>query len=175
MPGCGWSRPPVTRSAVAPGSASRAVDSLSYPRDVPAGTAVIALLVVVVVTLLLGAVLRSRTGRARTATGDAHDLAPAADYGDRATLVLFSTPTCARCPATARQLDRLAQAHPGVARLDVDLTRRPELASRFSVAQTPTVLVVDASRTVRTRFGGPPRPADVSASLIAVLEETARA
>lgn len=133
------------------------------------------LLAVVVVTLLLGSVLRSRSGRARSGAGDADGLAPAAAFGARATLVQFSTPTCARCPATARQLDRIAEQHPGVAHLEIDLTERPELASRFDVTQTPTVLVVDADRAVRTRFGGPPRPADVSTSLTAVLEEVARA
>lgn len=139
------------------------------------GSALTVLLAVVVVTLLVGVVLRSRTGRALAASGDAAALAPASAFGERATLVQFSTPTCGRCSATARQLDRLAQAHAGVARLEIDLTERPELAARFDVAQTPTVLVVDSALAVRTRFGGPPRAADVSTSLTAVLEETARA
>ncbi|PWJ48315.1 Thioredoxin [Quadrisphaera granulorum] len=129
------------------------------------------LLAVVVVTVVMGLVMRSRAGRARPAAGDVVGVAPASHFGEKATLVQFSTPTCARCPATARQLDALAARHPGVARLEIDLTERPELAARFDVMQTPTVLVVDSALAVRSRFGGQPRPAEVTSSLTAVLDQ----
>ncbi len=66
------------------------------------GTAIAVLVGVLALATVIGLVLRQRTGRARTAatTSDAprtDDLAAAADYGAEATLVQFSTPTCARC------------------------------------------------------------------------------
>lgn len=152
-------------------------------------TAVAVLVGVLAVATVLGLALRSRTGRARTVTSaaapsaarpepnaaspstTAHGLAPAEAFGTRATLVQFSTPTCARCPGTRRQLDALAGQHVGVARLEIDVAERTEVASRYNVLQTPTVLLVDADGAVRTRFGGPPRPAELSAALAAVLQE----
>ncbi|WP_412160681.1 TlpA family protein disulfide reductase [Curtobacterium flaccumfaciens] len=136
--------------------------------------AVAVLVGVLALATLLGLLLRAKTGRARTTTapGDAStvaDLAPPRAFGTRATLVQFSTPTCARCPATARHLDSVAARHDGVTRLEIDLAEHPGLASRFNVLQTPTVLLLDANRTVRTRFGGPPRPPELAAALDAVL------
>ena len=131
---------------------------------------------VLALATVLGLLLRSRTGRAKpsptSADGDAGtvaDLAPPTAFGTRATLVQFSTPTCARCPATARHLDSVAARHDGVTRLEIDLAEHPSLASRFNVLQTPTVLLLDADRSVHTRFGGPPRPPELTAALDTVL------
>jgi thioredoxin-like negative regulator of GroEL len=151
-------------------------------------TAVAVLVGVLALATALGLLLRARTGRARptrtnntrTSTGPTTgtgtgtdpttaDLAPAEAFGTEATLVQFSTPTCARCPATRRQLDAVAAANPGVARLEIDLAERPELARRFAVMQTPTVLLLDRSRAVHTRFGGPPRTAELATALHTVL------
>ncbi|RPE75693.1 thiol-disulfide isomerase/thioredoxin [Curtobacterium sp. PhB137] len=123
----------------------------------------------------LGLLLRHRTGRARSAgtaastRPDADGLALDTDYGTAATFVQFSTPTCARCPATRRQLAVVTDQHEGVRRIEVDLAEHPELARRFDVMQTPTVLLLDADRSVHTRFGGPPRPPELVAALDAVL------
>jgi hypothetical protein len=132
----------------------------------------------------LGLLLRSRTGRARVVTSKGSDATSVADlasreaFGTAATLLQFSTPTCARCPATARQLDTVAASRSTTAttparvrRLEIDLAERPELARRFDVMQTPTVLLVDGTHTVRARFGGPPRQPELVAALDAVLTE----
>lgn len=131
---------------------------------------------VLALATVLGLLLRSRTGRAKPSptapdgtASTVDDLAPADAFGSRATLVQFSTPTCARCPATRRLLDAVADHHEGVRRIEIDLAEHPGLASRFNVLQTPTVLLVDGSRTVRTRFGGPPRPPELAAALDTVL------
>lgn len=136
--------------------------------------AVAVLVGVLALATLLGLLLRAKTGRARTTTApggavSVADLAPPTAFGTRVTLVQFSTPTCARCPATARHLDSVAARHDGVTRLEIDLAEHPGLASRFNVLQTPTVLLIDSSRTVRTRFGGPPRPPELAAALATVL------
>lgn len=130
---------------------------------------------VLALATILGLLLRHRTGRARSVgtaaptRQDAGGLSLDADYGTAATFVQFSTPTCARCPATRRQLASVADQHEGVRRIEIDLAERPELARRFDVMQTPTVLLLDADRTVHTRFGGPPRPPELAAALDAVL------
>lgn len=151
----------------------------------PVAAAVAVLVGVLALATALGLLLRARTGRARPArTNDTRtttadpttaDLAPAEAFGTEATLVQFSTPTCARCPATRRQLDAVAAEHPGVTRLEIDLAERPELARRFAVMQTPTVLLLDRGRAVHTRFGGPPRPAELTAALDTALAAPAPA
>ncbi|WP_412148049.1 thioredoxin family protein [Curtobacterium flaccumfaciens] len=139
------------------------------------GTAVAVLVGVLALATVLGLLLRHRTGRARSAGSaastrqDADRLALDTDYGTAATFVQFSTPTCARCPATRRQLASVADQHEGVRRIEIDLAEHPELARRFDVMQTPTVLLLDADRSVHTRFGGPPRPPELTAALDAVL------
>lgn len=76
--------------------------------------------------------------------------------GDVATLLQFSTEMCARCPGVHRTLSSIADAHPGVRHLDIDLTQRPDIAKHFHVLQTPTTLVLDRNGVVQTRFGGTP-------------------
>jgi thioredoxin-like negative regulator of GroEL len=148
---------------------------------VPGSLAIVA--GVLAIATVLGLLLRSRTGRARVVTSRASDATTVADlasreaFGTAATLLQFSTPTCARCPATARQLDAvaasrsMAQGPDRVRRIEIDLAERPELARRFDVMQTPTVLLVDGTHTVRARFGGPPRQPELVAALDAVLTE----
>lgn len=136
------------------------------------GVAVAVLAGVLAVTVLLGLVLRTRGGRARTSRGGTvADLAAPDQFGERATLIQFSTPTCARCPSTARRLDRLAAEHPGVRRLEIDLEEHRHLIGRFDVRQTPTVLVVDRRNAVRTQISGVPREPELVAALHAVLNE----
>lgn len=134
---------------------------------------------VLALATVLGLLLRHRTGRARSAgtaastRQDADGLTLDTDYGTAATFVQFSTPTCARCPATRRLLGAVADQHEGVRLIDIDLTERPDLATRFNVMQTPTVLLLAADRSVHTRFGGPPRPPELAAALDTVLATSA--
>ena len=123
------------------------------------GVALTVLAALVLVATVAGLLQRTRAGRVRAASGtvSAADLGATAAFGARATLVQFSTPTCAQCPGTARLLSGLAAEHAGVVHLEVDLTRHPDVADRFGVLQTPTTLLVDAGRSVRARIGGAPR------------------
>lgn len=124
----------------------------------PVAVAVIAVLLVLATAL--GVLQRSRAGRLRQGSGETisiADLGSAEALGERATLVQFSTPTCAQCPGTARLLRGIAAEHDGVVHLEVDLTRHPEVADRFGVLQTPTTLLVDGAHHVRARIGGAPR------------------
>ena len=81
----------------------------------------------------------------------------------------FSTEFCAKCPATARLLGSIADEAPGTRHVEVDLTRRADLADRFHVTQTPTTLLLDADGIVRARFSGAPHAHAVRAELDEIL------
>ncbi|MGK9148590.1 thioredoxin family protein [Plantibacter flavus] len=141
---------------------------------------VIALTVVlglVALATALGWYLRSASGRPRRPSGakvvTARDLSTQEPLGETATLVQFSTRWCARCPATNRLLHELATPEHGVRVIDVDLTHRPDVADRFSVTQTPTVLLLAADGSIHTRIGGPPRREALITELDSVLGRTA--
>jgi thiol-disulfide isomerase/thioredoxin len=121
--------------------------------------ALLAAVVLPAAALGLGLWWRSRTGRVAAASGDsaAADLGlPSAALGTSATLVQFSTEYCSRCPSTARQLTAIAADYAGVAHVELDLSRRPDLADRFRILQTPTTLILDAGGTASARIGGVP-------------------
>ncbi|MBW4041845.1 MAG: thioredoxin family protein [Acidobacteria bacterium] len=134
--------------------------------------AVAALAALVVLATGLGLLARARAGRLRSGSGDRilpEQLGTTQPLGARATLVQFSTPTCAQCPGTARLLRAIAEEHDGVVHVEVDLTRHPEAADRFGVLQTPTTLLVDGGHRVRGRIGGAPRRDALDRELLALI------
>lgn len=130
---------------------------------------ILALAGLVVTATLLGLLLRAKQTRVRSSDSataaerirpidfadprETHLDAP--EFGERLTLVQFSTETCARCPASARSLSGAADAVDGVRHVEIDVTHRDDLIRRFSVLRTPTVLVLDAQHHLRTRVSGP--------------------
>ncbi|SMQ70395.1 Thioredoxin [Plantibacter sp. VKM Ac-1784] len=139
--------------------------------------AVSLIIVLVLSTTAAGLIVRARSGRV-THRADGHRISSAAlgttaPLGRSATLVQFSTEFCAQCPGTRRLLHELADGEPGVGVLDVDLTHRPDLADRFSVLQTPTVLLLDRAGVVRGRFSGAARRAVLAGELQSVLRRPA--
>ncbi|WP_282859977.1 thioredoxin family protein [Pseudoclavibacter helvolus] len=145
-----------------------------------ASVAALVLGALVVVATVIGLVLQRANGRLKRAsdpaagtseapTANASDLdllAEDAEPGSRATLILFSTEFCAKCPATKRMLDQLAAQTPGVVVAEVDLTHRQDLARSHDIRQTPTVLVLGESGTRVARIGGPPRRSDLEDQLL---------
>jgi len=137
----------------------------------------VALLGLVACATALGLLWRARTGRVRTitsgdATVDVSTIVPDAVAGSNATLLQFSTEVCAPCRATHAILGALAERHNGVAHVDVDITRRADLASRFRLLQSPTTLILDGHGVVRARIGGAPRPAEIAEELGRILGRT---
>ncbi len=86
--------------------------------------------------------------------------APAPAFGARATLVQFSTTHCARCPSTARVLQAATRRYDGVTHVEVDVSDRDDLITRFGIFRTPTVLVIDHTQRVTHRASGPLSPDD---------------
>ncbi|MEU1973572.1 thioredoxin family protein [Microbacterium sp. NPDC019599] len=121
--------------------------------------ALIVLAVLLTATIVLGVFLQWRQNRPQRDIP--HEVVQperlgADGLGATATLLQFSTELCARCPGVHRTLAAVADAHPGVRHLDIDVTHRPDIAKHFHVLQTPTTLVLDSAGVVQTRFGGAP-------------------
>jgi len=136
-------------------------------------TAVIVVLVLLAATTIIGITWRRRTGRVREVSAEtvsAGDIG-ADTLGERATLLQFSTEFCSPCRATHAMLLPIAAERTGVAHIDVDLSLRPRLATRFGIAQTPTVLLLDAAGTIRARIGGAPRRDELVARLDDLVKE----
>jgi thiol-disulfide isomerase/thioredoxin len=120
---------------------------------------------VVAVGAVLGVLSRRSRGRSRPADGSAFlpgDLPGLSSLAPAATLVQFSTEFCSSCPGSRRLLTRLATEREGIEYLDVDLTNDADLARRLRILQTPTVFVLDAQGRLAARFGGAPRPQQVT-------------
>ncbi|QNE46544.1 thioredoxin family protein [Glaciihabitans sp. INWT7] len=139
----------------------------------PLGIAAV-LVALLAASTVIGLVWRSTTGRIRAVSRSderirVSELSADAVAGSGATLLQFSTEFCSPCRTTNSLLRGLAAELPGITHVDVDVTTRPDLADRFTLLQSPTTLILDASGTVRARIGGAPRIADVRAELGRIL------
>jgi len=109
------------------------------------------------------------TGSAAADHDDAVRLTPgdlgAAELGERATLVQFSSAFCQPCRATRRILADVADVVPGVSHVEIDAESHLDLVRRLDVRRTPTTLVLDAQGRVATRASGQPRKEQVVAAL----------
>jgi hypothetical protein len=91
-----------------------------------------------------------------------------ADFGlaDRdAAVAGFTSPMCHSCRLWREQLEA-----EGIPAAFVDVKERPDLARRYRVSETPTVLLVDLpSGRVRAQYGHDPRPEQLTDLRAAVL------
>jgi thiol-disulfide isomerase/thioredoxin len=149
---------------------------------------IVALVAVLLTAAAIGAAVRRRDRRITVVAdgdivtaADLHDpnrpgpddagSAPAS-LGAKATFLQFSTPVCAGCKPAARVLDGLVAQEPGLRRIEIDATRRPDLAQRLDILSTPTVIVLDPAGRVISRLTGVPTPQQALAA--AGLPERAR-
>jgi thioredoxin-like negative regulator of GroEL len=126
---------------------------------------------IVALAIAGGFIVRAQDGRRRSGR---HLVVRSEDLGDRslaaaATLVQFSTELCARCPQVRRLLAGIADEHTGTSHIEIDLTNRNDLATRYHVLQTPTTFLVDASGAVLSRWGGVPHRSAIDDALATVL------
>jgi thiol-disulfide isomerase/thioredoxin len=131
------------------------------------------LLALVAGTTVLGLVWQAQQGRIRQANGRtvilAKDVPGLRRFASGATLLQFSTEVCAPCKVAHTVLGDAASEHDNVAHIDLDVTHRPDLASRFHILQTPTTLILDRKGVVRARIGGAPRRDALRAELDRIL------
>ncbi len=95
---------------------------------------------------------------------------PEGSFGGAATLLLLTSQQDDRSTAVRSHLARLAQAHPGTALAEVDLTRHGDLAGRYAVTRTPSVLVLDGDGRLRARVKGAGDAAVLARALDAALD-----
>jgi thioredoxin-like negative regulator of GroEL len=88
--------------------------------------------------------------------------------GRDATFLQLSSGFCAPCRATRRVLERVVATQDGVAHVEVDVTDRADLAERFGVTETPTVVVLDADGAPVVRVAGVPSLAQARAVVAAL-------
>ena len=91
-----------------------------------------------------------------------------AKRGYHATLVMFSTPMCAKCPGTARLLTDIVADHRHVAFIEIDAAERLDLARELSIMRTPTTLVLNSDGVTVARMDGPPTRDQAQAALAKV-------
>jgi len=91
----------------------------------------------------------------------------AAELGERATLLQFSSAFCAPCRTTRHVLADVAQRTDGVAHIEIDAEHHLELVRRLGVMRTPTTLVLDPGGLERFRATGAPRRDQVEGALTA--------
>jgi thiol-disulfide isomerase/thioredoxin len=94
----------------------------------------------------------------------------AADLGERATLLQFSSAFCAPCRATRRVLDDVSSTVPGVVHLEVDAEHHLDVVRRFGIMRTPTTIVLDQHGREVTRATGAPTKQQVLAATEAALD-----
>lgn len=120
----------------------------------------------VIVALSFGAYRQFTDGKAKTVgvsrqeTLTAQDLGQ--DMGAEQTFVQFSSEVCGACRSTARTLQELSSDSPGLRHIELLVDDNLDLAERFNVTRTPTVLVLDSSGTVRHRIVGGVRSTEAS-------------
>ena len=90
---------------------------------------------------------------------------PAEAYGERATLVQFSSAFCAPCRVARRVLGEVAEIVPGVTHVDVDAEAHLDVVRALGIVRTPTTIVVDAAGREASRAVGAPRKEQVIAAL----------
>ena len=91
-----------------------------------------------------------------------------APRGERGTVVVFSTPMCAKCPGTKALFASLISDMEGVDQVEVDASVKLDLASRLGIMRTPTVLLLDSRGVAVTRIDGAPSIAQAQEALDAL-------
>lgn len=94
-------------------------------------------------------------------------------FGERATLLQFSSAFCAPCRATRRTLAEVADIVPGVRHIEIDAEAHLDLVRELGVLRTPTTLVLDASGREVVRAAGAPRKEDVLRALSVAVDGSA--
>jgi thiol-disulfide isomerase/thioredoxin len=124
---------------------------------------------VLVAATAAGVLWRARQGRLRAVSAAAVSGAAGAD--DRATLLLFTTPTCGNCQAVRAVSAAVAADLDGVTFQEVDATVEPDRARELNVWRAPTLFVLDAAGVPVWRATGVPRHDELTAAARSAVSE----
>jgi thiol-disulfide isomerase/thioredoxin len=86
--------------------------------------------------------------------------------GPGALLVEFTSPFCYDCKLALPVLEELAETHSASLAV-IDAKQRPDLASKYAIRRTPTILVVDGRGAIRGGWLGNPPQHEVESVLVA--------
>ena len=86
-------------------------------------------------------------------------------YGERVTLVQFSSAFCTPCRATKMILNQIASESPDISYVEIDAESHLELVRRVHIHSTPTTLILDRQGVEIARAVRAPKKSDVLASL----------
>ena len=90
---------------------------------------------------------------------------PAEAYGERATLVQFSSAFCAPCRVARRVLGEVAEVVPGVTHVEIDAESQLETVRALGIRRTPTTIIVGPDGREVSRALGAPSKDQVIAAL----------
>ena len=79
------------------------------------------------------------------------------DYGDRATIVQFSTTFCSSCRAAKALIKDVVKDQSDIAYLEIDAESNLELVRRVDIKSTPTTLFLDRAGFEIARATGAPK------------------
>ena len=107
-----------------------------------------------IIFLFLGMQIAFRLGSQRMVGKPAPDVSGLLDgpYDPgRKALFYFYGAHCPPCRTLAPRIDRLAERYPNV--FKVDVSEGPELATRFGITATPTIILVEAGTIAKAMVG----------------------
>lgn len=150
-------------------------------------TGIIVLLGVLAAAVVVGVVLRSRSGVVRAVVpGTSPPEGPSASEGPQPvdpllsavgigagmapTVLHFSAQWCGPCSAVRRVVAQVVDGFAGDGRpaprdVEVDIDENPALAKKLGVMSLPTTFLFDSAGTERFRVSGVPGAADLTAAL----------
>lgn len=126
---------------------------------------------VFLLTLSFGGYRALTNGRPTRTTSAAVMSDSGGELGQTATFVQFSSEFCAPCRATAKLLDEVSSARPGVLHREVDVATELDLAQEWGIMRTPTVLLLDGGGRLHSKIVGVPRRDAIVQALDGLAEE----
>lgn len=135
----------------------------------------------VLVALIAGAFLVTKSGLARkVSNGEQVDLSnlkatkngkPVDKFGERLTLLQFSSDFCSSCKQTSVLLGTIEKAQKGLLHIDLDIGERLDLAKTFNILTTPTTLILNSKGSVVSRIVGAPKLAAIESEIERLVQK----